>query len=178
MVKEIKDFPDYLISDTGEVYSKNYHRSGILKKLKPGTNGYGYLRVTLCKDGKHYLKLVHRLVAETFIRNPDNKPQVNHKNGNKADNRVENLEFCTCSENNLHKFRVLGYKKTNLFGKDNPNSKIILQIQDGKVIAEFYGSGEASRATGISCPQISNCCRNKKYYKSAGGYKWRYKNNT
>lgn len=186
MVKalQIKDFPEYYVTDMGDVYSRIYHpiqNPGTrIRKVNPYTNRYGYSQVTLCKDGKHYTKRVHRLIAEHFIPNPDNKPQVNHKNGIRTDNRVENLEWCSGSENIQHAYRVL-HRRSSMgmlgkFGKLHPNSKVIQQIQDGKVIAEYYGSGEASRATGIVARNIRSVCEGKREF--AGGYKWRYKNNT
>lgn len=168
---ELKDFPGYYVTDEGDVYSVNYNRMGFVKKMKPSKDGKGYLFVSLMKNKKRYIKKVHRLVAETFIPNPDNKPQVNHKNGNKTDNNVKNLEFCTCSENCIHKFQTLGYKQIQ--GKKCPWSKIILQIKDNNVIAEFYGCNEAERETGISNKSIRNCCHNKQ--KTAGKYEWKFK---
>ena len=84
---------DYIITKEGEIFNK---RNG--KKLKPQKNGKGYLRISI--GGK--LMFVHRLIAELYIPNPDNKPQVNHINGNKLDNRVENLEWVTNMENRKH----------------------------------------------------------------------------
>lgn len=177
----------YWVSSLGRVRSidRIISYSDGRKELKEGSeiigsvtrNGYRIVGLTVNKIRKYYT--VHRLVAEAFIPNPENKPQINHKNGIRTDNRVENLEFCTQSENMKHSYRVLSRKhpRPNLgkFGKDNPLSKIVLQIKDGKVIAEFYGMKEASRVTGISQSHISGVVNNKKYCKTAGGYEWQWK---
>lgn len=181
MVKalQIKDFPDYYVTDTGDIYSRseNHNPNGRIRKLKGWVNTYGYKVVDLLKDGNKKHKSVHRLVAEAFISNPENKCDVNHKNGIKTDNRVENLEWATRSENITHSFRVLHRSKpvgmSGKYGKDCPLSKIVLQIKDGKIIAEFYGLMEANRATGIDFRYISACCLGKR--KNAGAYQWRYK---
>lgn len=176
MVKaiQINDFPNYYITDTGDVYSRDYHQTGRVKKLTPRKDKRGYLYVGLCKKSKQQIRKIYRLVAEAFIPNPENKPQVNHKNGIKTDNRVENLEWATQSENMKHRYNVLGQKGTwfEKTGKNNPFSKIVLQIKDGKVVAEFYGCHEAERITGIKYKHISRCCLGGR--KSAGGYQWKY----
>lgn len=174
-LKEIKDFPGYFVSDEGDIYSTNYRNTKKQIKLKQTKIPKGYMYVGLCKNNHCVLKRVHRLVAETFIPNPENKPQVNHKNGIKTDNRVENLEWATPSENMLHRYSVLkqhgvGYGKT---GKNNKLSKVVLQIKNGKIIAEFYGTKEASRITNIPQPNICKTIHNERTH--AGGYQWKYK---
>lgn len=171
---QIKGHPNYFVNNRGEVFSKNPYNNpnNIIRKLKPNTDGSGYLFVRIDKDTKK----VHRLVAETFISNPENKPEVNHKNGIKTDNRMENLEWVSHSENNKHKYRVLGYKASNpmkgKFGKDNHLSKNVIQTQDGKFIAFYNGIREAERQTGINHHRISECCRGNT--RTAGGYEWQY----
>lgn len=178
---QIKNFPNYYITDTGDVYSrystKYKNTQGRIKKLLPSKNNCGYLYVLLYRKDKRYSQIIHRLVAEAFIPNPENKPQVNHKNGIKTDNRVENLEWNTASENILHAYNILNKKPNKVMlgkkGKDCPYAKIILQIKDGNIIAEFYGAAEASRITGINNSHICQCCRKERNY--AGGFQWKRK---
>lgn len=176
---QVKDFPSYYVSDNGEVYSKKYHyrrnKDCHLIKLKPIAQNNGYYSVALWKNKKPTSILIHRLVAETFIPNPENKACVNHIDGNKHNNCVSNLEWNTYSENNLHAFKT-GLKKPTWLGKtgkNNPNSKIVLQIKDCRIIAEYYGAHEAQRKTGVDFRWISSCCHKK--CDTAGGYKWKYK---
>lgn len=172
----INIYGQYYVTEEGDVYSFNYKQTGKIQKLIPKKDGHGYLCVALCKEGKVVYKKIHRLVAQAFIPNPENKRTINHINGVRSDNRVENLEWATDSENNKHAFKHLGRKPSMLgkLGKNCPNSKIVLQISNDKVIREFFGTNEASRATGIAQPSISRCCTGG--LKTAGGYQWRYKN--
>ena len=175
--KQIKDFPGYFVDNKGNVYSRNYNHTGRIKKLTPKKTKFGYLMITVRNANKNAYKQLHRLVAEAFIPNPENKSQVNHKNGIKTDNRIENLEWATASENVLHRFRVLKQEKPKSMlgrtGKKFPNIKIVEQIIDGKTIKRFYGICEAERKTGICSTNIAKCCRGERTY--AGGYQWKYK---
>lgn len=102
--RQIKEYPRYSVSNFGRVKNNNTD-----KVLKGYTDFKGYQRVCIHCRGEGIRKdlKVHRLVAEAFVPNPDNKPQVNHIDGNKQNNAASNLEFCTNQENQLHAYRVL-----------------------------------------------------------------------
>ena len=107
-MKETK-YAGYFVNESGELFSK---KQNSLKKLNPSIdNNNGYIKTSLIVDGVYHNVRLHRLVAETFIPNPENKPMVNHKNGDKTDNRVENLEWVTAAENIEHARNVLGVLK-------------------------------------------------------------------
>jgi hypothetical protein len=96
----IKGYEDYGITKSGKIWSyPKYFRKGLFLKFSK-RNGYYFLRLTKNKKQKNIC--IHRLMAETFIPNPENKPCINHKNGIKTDNRIENLEWCTNKENSTH----------------------------------------------------------------------------
>lgn len=124
------------------------------------------------KDGVMYNHAVHRLVASAFIPNPENKPQVNHIDGNKQNNDARNLEWVTRSENQQHALRT----GLSPICKNNPiQSKAIdMLLKDGVLIKSFPSMMEAARQTGIPQSCISMCCNNKRTRKTAGGYVWKY----
>lgn len=124
----------------------------------------GYLGVVLHKKREKKLGLVHRLVAQAFIPNPENKSEVNHIDGDKANNVVVNLEWCTRTENDRHSRLVLG----NICGEA---PKRVICVETGKV---YHSTGEAARQTGISQSAICCVANHKKRYKTAGGYHWEY----
>ena len=104
---EIDGFKNYFVGTDG-IYSE---KRGKMKRLKAGINNRGYYRVNLCKDGKKYYKLVHRLIAEMFIKNPDNLPDVDHINHDKTDNRLENLRWVSHQDNGRN--RVMSKNNTS-----------------------------------------------------------------
>lgn len=104
--KKIENFEDYEISNFGRYKSLKNENVHI---MKPKKNKSGYLQARLTKNGKHYYLYMHRLVAQAFIQNPNNKFYVNHINGNKEDNNILNLEWCTAKENTHHLINVLGF---------------------------------------------------------------------
>lgn len=175
---KIKDFPDYYATDTGCIYSrragKYYNAGHRIKKVSLRISNRGYLLCDFYKGYRRYTKNIHRLIAKAFIPNPENKPEINHKNGNKTDNRVENLEWCTRSENMKHLYSVLGKKSPGIgrFGKLNHRSKAVAQIKDGITIAIYDSALEATRQTGVNQGNLSACCRGER--TSAGGFLWKY----
>jgi len=134
--KTIKDFEDYQVSNLGNVKITANEATRKERVLKPLITGRGYYRVALYKNTKPYFKSIHRLVAEYFIPNPDNKKQVNHLDGNKENNRVDNLEWCTYRENVNHAIE----NKLSACGERNGNSKLT-QIQ----VNEIRNSGLSSK---------------------------------
>lgn len=186
--KDIKGYEGlYQVSNMGRIKSLernviSYNRWGIYErtvksKIVNGGKRGGYKGVILYDNKNHKSCLVHRLVAEAFISNPKNKPEVNHKNGIKTDNRVQNLEWVTSQENIKHAWST-GLTKSFMLGirgKKHKRSKCIVQInkKTGKVIREFFGATEVERKTGIHHQSIWECCNGKR--KTAGGYIWKYK---
>ena len=143
--------------------------------LKQKITVYGYREVALCENRAYTYLKVHRLVAMAFIPNPENKPEVNHKDGNKLNNNFSNLEWCTSSENSIHSYANGLQKPTwlNKKGKDNFFSKPILQLDlNGNVISRFECTREAGLIIGGCGSHISACANGKR--KTAGGFKWKY----
>lgn len=133
------------------------------------------IAVALCRGNKQRARLVHRLVAEAFIPNPENLPYINHKDFNPSNNRVENLEWCTAKYN-------VNYSIDNVLASIRKNICVpVRQLDaDGNEIARFASVEEASRATGAPAPHISNVInhtviRNRNHTtvrRTAGGYRW------
>lgn len=160
--KLVKGFDDYMVSSEGEVFSLKH---GKKKLLKPKPARDGYLQVGLYTNGRKTRKYVHRLVAEAFIPNLKNSPQVNHKDEVKTNNCVENLEWCDAKYN----LNFGDHNERSAKGRTNhPNmSHPVLCLETGEI---FPSTHEASRQTGVSRGNISSCLNGKR--KTAGGFHW------
>lgn len=133
-------------------------------------NKQGYVYLPLCINGIKRRYFAHRLVAITFIPNPNNKPFINHINGNKQDNRVENLEWCTQQENNIHALKT-GLRKYHIFPLKEP-IKIEQLSLENESIKIWNSVKEINQILGIDDSSIHKVCKGTR--KTAGGYKWRY----
>jgi hypothetical protein len=167
-----KDIPGwegfYAASNLGRI--KNV-RTGHIQKLYNHKNGYVYCH--LSKNGSTKVLRVHRVIAETFIPNPNNLTQVNHKSEVKTDNSIDNLEWCDAKYNAGFGTRIerIVEKNINHPGK----SKWVIKLNKDNEILHFYPSTmQAERETGINHSHIMKCCLGKKNYKTAGGYIWKY----
>lgn len=155
----------YEVSSLGRVRSLNYHRTGQTKYMILQNDKYGYKCVPLRKNGKLRLHKVHRLVAEAFIPNWFDEPQVNHIDEDKTNNHVDNLEWCDAKYNNN-----FGTTRERMVGKQ---SKPVLQLtKTGELVREWPSTMEAGRNGFHQC-EISLCCNGKR--KSHKGYIWKYK---
>ncbi|MBQ8969200.1 MAG: HNH endonuclease [Bacteroidaceae bacterium] len=178
--KNIVGYEDsYQVSNLGRVRSidryvrtgENHLRKIRGKILKQQVSNKGYLFVTLSRECEESGMFVHVLVAKAFIDNPHFMPQVNHKDENKRNNNVENLEWCTSKYNNnygTHNDRV---RQKTINGKQS--KEISRYSVDGKYIDSFPSMMEAQRQLGISAALICHCCKGR--IKAANGYIWKYK---
>ena len=195
--KDIKGYEGYQVSNLGRVRSldridsNNHPLKGVI--LKSYISNSGYLLVGLYKQQKRDRKLLHRLVAEAFIPNPDNKPEIDHINTIKTDNTVflnedgsinyekTNLRWTTRKENinnplTKTKMQINARKPSKgKYGKKHHRSKPIIQYdKEGNFIKEWECANDVERVLGISNKHIGSVCLGKR--KSCGGYIWKYKN--
>lgn len=170
----------YEVSDKGNVRSLFRYK----KQLKPSKGNNGYLSVELFKGKQGKRVSIHRLVATAFISNPQNLPQVNHKDENKHNNCVENLEWCSAKYNMVYgtamsrRIANTDYSSPRYLENARKNgatqSKPVLQFSKDGILLNRYSSGkEAYRKTGLSHSHILECCAGKRY-KTVGGYIWKY----
>lgn len=175
----------------GNKYCSKYKKCN--KPMKPVKDSAGYYCISLWKESKRKTHRIHVEVAKAFIPNLNNYPCINHKDGNKQNNRIDNLEWCTYKHNSKEAIRLglfnpiegKNLKRWNgKFGKEHNRSKKIKQInkETNEIIAIFEGINEAYRITGINPSNISACCRKQINFKNgkswitktAGGYKWEF----
>ena len=187
--KDIKNYEGlYQISNLGKIKSlerkvKNQKGNRTVKEIiLKCSEGKSYVQVTLSKKNNYKTKLVHRLVAEAFIPNPNNLSEVNHIDGNKHNNNVNNLEWVSRYDNMQHA-KKLGLINTlkgnksywyNKYGIEHSRSKKIVQIEKNnkKVIKIWNSLADVKRELGIHQSNICKCCEGKR--KTTGGYIWKY----
>ena len=153
--------PYYFIDKKGNIINLEGHKMTLHKTVA------GYLRVKLSRGCKRGMYSVHRLVGNTFLDNSENYPVINHIDGVKDNNCVENLEWCTHQHNNLHTIKLNG-KPTHCCKKIDQ-----IDLVTGEIVASFDSMTEAMEVTGIQKTNISKVCRGERPY--AGGYFWKYK---
>ena len=159
----------YQISDLGRIKSLKYGKEKI---MKPQKTRCGYLKVCLYKDGYGKTIIVHRLVAETFIPNPQGFETVNHKDEVKTNNTVGNLEWMSKKDNLNYGTRNKRVAESHINHPSLSKQVQMLDKSTGELLATFPSTMEAKRVTGIAQQSISSSCKGK--LKSAGGYVWRY----
>lgn len=164
--KDIKNYEGlYQVSNLGRIRSLNYLHTKKIAILKLIVRGNGYHGVSLCKKGIKKSVFVHRVVAETFIPTPNNKFQINHKDGNKFNNTIDNLEWVTPKENMKHSIeKGLSHKARH---------KVEQYSLNGKLIKVWDSIKEIKKALNISISHISSCANGKR--ETTQGYRWKYK---
>lgn len=172
--KVIPDFPCYRISRNGQVWSCYKYKTNIpidtWRELQPVIDkATGYPLVTLVHEGIRKNQFIHRLLGLAFIPNPENKPVINHIDGDKTNFNLVNLEWATVKENTQHAIKLGLYQPT-----DHVSSRCIQQLckQSRKTIAQFPSLHEAGRVTGVAWQNIWKVCDGRRH--SAGGFAWQY----
>ena len=157
ILKEVFGYENkYFVSNYGFVYRKEKE---VYKKMKPYCGTSKYLHISFFKDGRYKTYDVHRLVAECFLSKKEGKTEVNHKNGNREDNRIENLEWVSRSENLIHRHRVLNRLPVG--------SKSVVCFETKKV---FRNITDAAKSINVSTTALSDCVNGKT--KSCGNLHW------
>lgn len=158
----------YQVSNLGRIRNSSI----VLKQYTQ----FGYNYVGLWKDKKCKKFRVHRLVAQAFIPNPHNFPHINHKDENKTNNCVDNLEWCTPKYNNSYgtktKRQLETYKKHNT---SNAEKEVVMLSLDCDIVNVYKSLSDASRQTGLSLGNLSEVCNKMPHRLTLGGYKWKFK---
>jgi predicted esterase YcpF (UPF0227 family) len=152
---------NYEISNTGQLRNTKTGRV-----LKSKMSNKGYVKYGVSVSGKYKDVFAHRAVAEAFIPNPDNKPQVNHKDGNKQNNDYTNLEWSTSSENIVHAY------ENNLMNSSHCVKAVIQLSKNGEEVHTYGSIEEAAASIGGSPSHINACCRGRR--NTHRGYRWSY----
>lgn len=185
--KPVVDYEGYYeVSNLGNIRSVSHLISGYVNggfrtyytkssSLKHNISKVGYVMVSLSKQGKVKHFNLHRLVAKAFIPNPNNFPCINHKDEDKTNNNIKNLEWCTKKHN--ANWGSNPRRLSEMFAKKPPRHRKVSQYtMDGKFVKTFYAASHAAKELRIGSGWIIACCRGTKGAKSAGGYKWKYEN--
>ena len=152
----------YQVSDYGRVKSVKFGKERILRSRR---DGCGYLQVILCKNGEMKTFRIHRIVAQAFILNPNNLPELNHKDEDKTNNSVQNLEWCDRKYNN--NFGTINQRRAEKLSKP-----VLQYTKSGEFVREWKSTHDVQRNLGYAGSSISRCCRGK--LKSAYGFVWKY----
>ena len=166
----------YRVSNLGRVISLNYHKEHRIKELSYGSCWGNYKTVVLCKNSEMKTYKVHRLVAEAFIPNPDNKPCIDHIDANPQNNIYTNLRWATYKENSNNPLTIKKYKDSlqGKIGKNSRAHKPVTQYSlDGNFIKNWDCISDVKRVLNINVSNICECCKGIR--KTAGGYKWEFK---
>ncbi len=172
---EVIEFMDgYTVGEDGEIVSLNYRNTGVAKALTH-SNTSGNLRykaVHINKNGKSKMMLVHRLVATSFIPNPEGKSQVNHIDGDPSNNHISNLEWVTSKENMRHAIDVLGFNPASgktYNGSEHVSAVKVRCIDTNRV---YDSMRDASDDTGVLRSKLTLVCQGKR--RTTGGLRWEY----
>lgn len=173
-MKEVPGYEGILAAtEKGEIYRLNYRNTGKSRKLSVQIKKDNICTINVRIDKKIHTLSVHRLVGLAFLPNPNNLPCINHKDENRLNNEVSNLEWCSYEYNNNYMTRNRRISLSNTNGKKS--KKVIQYDLKGNFIKEWPSTHEIQRVLGYKQANISSCARRDKSHKTAYGFLWRYK---